>query len=154
MSRLWIDQRLPRIARAHNSWAAAVTTAAEEAGVDRRLVELINLRVSQINGCPACLNAHYTKALEVGETVQRIGVLPAWRHADLYSDQEKAALGLAESITLLPRVAEQDAAYARAAEVFSEDQLAVIEWVAVTINSFNRVSITSRHPVRPERSGA
>lgn len=148
MKRMYIDRRQPRLARAHNSWAAAVTAAADGAGLDRRLVELVNLRVSQINGCAACLDSHYLKALEAGETVQRISVLPAWRHVDLYSEQEKAAIGLAEVITELPGDDEHDAAYEIAAKAFDEDQLAVVEWVAVAINSFNRVSIASRHPVR------
>lgn len=153
MKRIYIDRRQPRIARAHNSWAAAVTAAADEAGLDRRLVELVNLRVSQINGCAACLNSHYVKALEAGETVQRISVLPAWRHVDLYSEQERAAIGLAEAITELPSDAEHDAAYAIAAQVFDENQLAIVEWIAVAINSFNRVSIASKHPVREQPTG-
>lgn len=151
MSRIFIDRQQPRITRAHNSWAAAVTAAADDAGLDRRLVELVNLRVSQINGCAACLNAHYARALEAGETVQRISVLPAWRHVDLYSDKEKAALGLAEAVTHIASDAEQDAAYDLATAVFDDDQLAIVEWVAVAINSFNRVSIMSRHPVRSSK---
>ncbi|HHV22714.1 MAG TPA: carboxymuconolactone decarboxylase family protein [Propionibacterium sp.] len=151
MSRLFIDQQQPRIMRAHNSWAAAITTSAETVGLDRKLVELVNMRVSQLNGCGICLDTHHRQAIAAGETEQRIAVLPAWRHVDLYSEEERAALGLAESITQLPDAATQDAAYAEAAEVFDEDQLAVISWVAIAINSFNRVSITSHHPVRPRK---
>lgn len=151
MSRLFIDRQQPRIMRAHNSWAAAITQAAEAAGLDRRLVELVNLRVSQINGCGVCLDTHHRKAIEAGETEQRIAVLPAWRHVGLYSPQERAALELAEAITQVSDHVTQDAAYAAAAEVFDDDQLAVVSWVAIAINSFNRVSITSHHPVSPRK---
>lgn len=151
MTRIFIDQQQPRIMRAHNSWAAAITQTAEAVGLGRRLVELVNLLVSQINGCGVCLDTHHRQAIAAGETEQRIAVLPAWRHVDLYSGQERAALGLAEAITGLPDPATQDAAYAAAADVFDDDQLAVVSWVAIAINSFNRVSITSHHPVRPRK---
>ncbi|WP_432560600.1 carboxymuconolactone decarboxylase family protein [Granulicoccus sp. GXG6511] len=154
MSRLFIDQQQPRIMRAHNSWAAAITASADAVGLDRKLVELVNLRVSQLNGCGICLDTHHRKAIEAGETERRIAVLPAWRHVDLYSEEERAALGLAEAITHLPDTETQDAAYAMAAAVFNDDQLAVVSWVAVAINSFNRVSITSHHPVRPRKEQA
>ncbi|MDO5682078.1 MAG: carboxymuconolactone decarboxylase family protein [Propionibacteriaceae bacterium] len=149
MSRIYIDAQMPRIMRAHNSWAAAITASAEEVGLDRKLVELVNLRVSQLNGCGICLDTHHRQAIAAGESEQRIAVLPAWRHVGLYSEVERAALGLAEAITGLPDQETQDVAYAEAAAVFNDDQLAVISWVAVAINSFNRVSITSHHPVRP-----
>lgn len=154
MTRIFIDQHQPRINRAHNSWAAAITQTATAVGLDRRLVELVNVRVSQINGCGVCLDTHHRQALAAGETEQRLAVLPAWRDVDLFSAAERAALGLAEAITHLPDPALHDAAYATAAEVFDDEQLSVLSWVAVAINSFNRVSITSQHPVRPreERS--
>lgn len=151
MTRVFIDQLQPRIMRAHNSWAAAITQTAAAIGLDRKLVELVNLRVSQINGCGVCLDTHHRQAIAAGETEQRIAVLPAWRDVDLYSAQERAALGLAEAITQLPDPAVHAAAQAEAAAVFDDEQLAAISWVAVAINSFNRVSITSRHPVRPRK---
>lgn len=152
MSRIFIDAQQPRINRAHNSWAAAITVAADAAGLERTLVELVNLRVSQLNGCAACLNSHYRKALEAGETVQRIAVLAAWRDAGLFSERERAALGLAEVIATLPDEQTTDRAFALAAENFTDNELGVLEWVAIAINSFNRVSIMSRHPVRPAAS--
>lgn len=146
--RIYIDREHRDAYKAAVRWAEATGVAAAETGLDRRLIELVNLRVSQINRCAACLNMHLKKALAEGETVQRIAVLPAWRHADLYSPAERAALGLAESLTNLPSEAEQDAAYAEASEVLTTDQLSAVSWVVVAINAFNRISIVSQHPVR------
>ncbi|MGC5411618.1 carboxymuconolactone decarboxylase family protein, partial [Streptomyces sp. DT225] len=79
--------------------AEAVRAVADEAGLDRRLVELINLRVSQLNGCAFCLDVHTRAALRAGESVQRLGVLAAWRDTGLFTERERAALALAESTT-------------------------------------------------------
>lgn len=129
--------------------AQAAREAAENANLDRRLVELVNLRVSQINGCAACLNSHSRAALRVGETTQRIAVLPAWREVDLYSDAERAALALAEALTALPNPRHLADDQAEAARVLTPDQLSAVTWVVIAINSFNRVSIASHHQVAP-----
>jgi AhpD family alkylhydroperoxidase len=149
--RIFIDKQTPKAYHALVQTSEAVRTAAAEAGLDRTLVELVNLRVSQINGCAYCLQVHTRAALRAGETPQRLGVLAAWRDTELFTDGERAALALAEATTAAADGAAQDAAYAAAREVLTEDQTAAIIWVAVTINAFNRVSIMSAHPVRPER---
>jgi AhpD family alkylhydroperoxidase len=149
--RIFIDKQTPKAYHALVQTSEAVRTAAAEAGLDRTLVELVNLRVSQINGCAYCLQVHTRAALRAGETPQRLGVLAAWRDTELFTDGERAALALAEATTAAADGAAQDAAYAAAREVLTEDQTAAVIWVAVTINAFNRVSIMSAHPVRPER---
>jgi AhpD family alkylhydroperoxidase len=132
--------------------AKAVTTAVEDAGLDPALVELVNIRVSQINGCAYCLHVHVRDALVGGETAQRLAVLPAWRDTTLFTAQERAALTLAESLTILPDARTQDQDYADAAEALTEEQLSAISWVTIAMSSFNRLSIVSRHPVRPQSS--
>ncbi|MFJ5228359.1 carboxymuconolactone decarboxylase family protein [Kitasatospora sp. NPDC088391] len=129
--------------------AEAVRVAAAEAGIERRLVELINLRVSQLNGCAYCLDVHTKAALKEGETVQRLGVLAAWRETGLYDERERAALALAEATTHPADATAQEAAYARARTVLGDEQISAVIWVAIAINAFNRVSILSKHPVRP-----
>lgn len=148
--RVWLDRQHPQIHKAQVAVAQAVRNAVGEAGLSRVLVELINLRVSQINGCVACLNAHTRDAVRAGETTQRIGVLSAWRDAGpLFSEQERAALTWAESLTTLPDPRQQDIDYAEASRHLNEEQLSAVGWVVVAINAFNRISIASRHPVRP-----
>ncbi|MEV6292973.1 carboxymuconolactone decarboxylase family protein [Streptomyces sp. NPDC051896] len=149
--RIFIDKRSPNAYHALVQTSEAVRTTAAEAGLDRTLVELVNLRVSQINGCAYCLHVHTRAALRAGDTPDRLGVLAAWRDTELFTPAERAALALAEATTAAADAAAQDAAYAAARDVLTDDQIAAVIWVAVTINAFNRVSIMSRHPVRPER---
>ncbi|MFE8950007.1 carboxymuconolactone decarboxylase family protein [Streptomyces sp. NPDC003233] len=149
--RIFIDKQSPKAYHALVQTSEAVRATAAEAGLDRTLVELINLRVSQINGCAYCLHVHTRAALRAGDTPDRLGVLAAWRETELFTPAERAALALAEATTAAADTAAQDAAYAAARDVLTDDQLAAVIWVAVTINAFNRVSIMSRHPVRPER---
>lgn len=112
-------------------------------------MELVNVRVSQINACPYCLDLHERAALEAGVTRQQLAVLTAWRRSPhLYSDHEQAALKLAEVVTSLPDEEITEREYAAARKYLSDDQMAIVIWAATTIGAFNRVSIMSKHPVR------
>ncbi|MFJ9770395.1 carboxymuconolactone decarboxylase family protein [Kitasatospora sp. NPDC101157] len=147
--RVFIDKQSPKAYQALLAAAEAAREVAAEAGLDRRLVELVNLRVSQINGCAYCLNVHTRAALRAGETTQRLGVLPAWRDAELFTARERAALALAEATTDPSDIVAQQAAYALARQALTEEEISAAIWVAIAINAFNRVSIMSKHPVRP-----
>jgi AhpD family alkylhydroperoxidase len=146
---LYLDKSNPAIYDLMVATAKGVSVAAAEAGLDRRLVELVNLRCSQINGCAFCLDLHTRRALAYGETTQRLGVLPTWREAGVFTEMERAALEVAEFVTELPEPEERIAAEYRAREILSDAEYAAVAWVAVAMNAFNRVSITSRHPVHP-----
>ncbi|GGZ28180.1 carboxymuconolactone decarboxylase family protein [Streptomyces poonensis] len=147
-SRIFIDKQSPDAYRALVRTSEAVRTTAADAGLDRTLVELVNLRVSQINGCAYCLDVHTRAALRAGETTRRLGALPAWRDTELFTPLERAALALAEATTTPSGTAAQESAYTAARDVLTDDQISAVIWVAVTINAFNRVSIMSGHPVR------
>lgn len=149
-SRVLIDKQSPEVYRAMIEVARAVRKAAQDAGLDRTLVELVNIRVSQINGCAYCLHVHVRDALRAGETAQRLAVLPAWRDTTLFSPREQAALTLAESLTALPDARSQDQDYADARAHLSPEELSVVSWIAISMNAFNRVSVVSRHRVLPE----
>ncbi|MFD8143756.1 carboxymuconolactone decarboxylase family protein [Streptomyces sp. NPDC059708] len=146
--RIYLDKQSPAAYRALVKTAEAVRATAAEAGLDRILVELVNLRVSQLNGCASCLDAHTRAALRAGETTRRLGVLAAWRDTELFTAPERAALALAEATTHPADALAQERAYAQAREVLDDDQISAVAWVAITINAFNRVSILSKHPVR------
>lgn len=145
--RLYIDKQSPSIFKALGATAAELRARAAEVGLPRTTLELVNLRVSQLNGCAYCLDRHSQLALKVGLTPQRIAVLPAWRDTELFSDTEQAALEIAEAVTLVADHHLPDADYARLRERLSDDQLSLLIWAAITINAFNRVSIMSRHDI-------
>ncbi|MFI9461306.1 carboxymuconolactone decarboxylase family protein [Streptomyces xiamenensis] len=151
--RVFIDKQSPKAFQSLVQVAEAVRTTASEAGLDRTTVELINIRVSQLNGCAYCLDIHTRAALRAGESPQRLGTLSAWRDTALFTPPERAALALAESTTDPANATAQASAYEAARQVLSDDQISAAIWVAVTINAFNRVSIMSKHPVAP-RPGA
>ncbi len=103
------DTSLPELPQLHRNvyrgairMAQAAGEAAHEAGVSREVVELINVRVSQINGCARCLSVHVPKALEVGVSAAKLHLLPTWREASVFTEFERAALEIAELTTLLP----------------------------------------------------
>ncbi|MGW2849140.1 carboxymuconolactone decarboxylase family protein [Streptomyces sp. NPDC001108] len=146
--RVYVDKQTPKAYQALVQTSEAVRASAAEAGLDRVLVELVNLRVSQLNGCAYCLDVHTRAALRAGETTQRLGVLAAWRDTEVFTARERAALALAEATTHPADAAAQETAYAAAREEFDDTGLSAIVWVAITINAFNRVSILSKHPVR------
>ncbi|MET7299182.1 carboxymuconolactone decarboxylase family protein [Embleya sp. NPDC005575] len=147
--RVFVDKQSPRAYKALAGTAEAVREVAAEAGLDRPLVELINIRVSQLNACAFCLDLHTRTALRAGETAQRLAVLPAWRDTALFSARERAALALAEATTHPADAGAQESAYAAARTALSDDEISAVIWVAITMNAFNRVSVMSKHPVRP-----
>ena len=147
-NRVYIDKQHPDAYRALTATAQTVKEAAAAAGLDRTLVELINLRVSQLNACAYCLDLHTRAALRAGETTRRLGVLAAWRDTDLFTPGERAALALAEATTHPADAGAQTAAYAEARSALSDEEISAVIWVALTMNAFNRVSIMSKHPVR------
>ncbi|WUI68510.1 N-acetyltransferase [Nocardia sp. NBC_00403] len=151
---VWIDKQTPDAFRALNTVASAVRAAGAAAGLDRRLIELINVRVSQINGCAFCLDVHHRAAIAAGATERELAVLPAWRRTELFTPLECATLALAELTTTLPDQPTMEREYAFARKHLSDDQVSTVIWVATTIGAFNRVSIMSMHPVRTRKERA
>jgi AhpD family alkylhydroperoxidase len=146
-ARIYLDKQSPSVFRALTGTARELRARAAEAGIDRSVLELVNVRVSQINRCAYCLDRHTRIALDGGETPQRLAVLPAWRETTLFSSLEQAALEIAEAVTLVADAHLDDEAYTLVREHLSDNQLSLLTWAAITINAFNRVSILSGHPV-------
>jgi AhpD family alkylhydroperoxidase len=118
--------------------------------VDRKLLHLVKLRASQINGCAYCLDMHANEAHRDGETVQRIAVLDGWRESPAFDEKERAALGWAEAITRISEGHAPAAAFEALRRQFSEGEIAYLTLAAVMINAWNRIAIASRthHKVR------
>ncbi len=116
------------------------------AGIDVGLIELINTRVSQINGRHTCLSIHVPAARKAGVERLKLDVLAAWRESHIFDDRERAAPLIAESLTNLDVPVDRDEIAAEAARHLSTEQIAAVEWIATMINAFNRISIASNHP--------
>jgi AhpD family alkylhydroperoxidase len=112
-------------------------------GLEPSLVELVKIRVSQVNGCAFCLDMHTQDARAAGETEQRIYALSAWRETPFFTDRERAALTWAEAVTKIAGGV-PDAVFAEARQQFSEKELADLTWAVVAINGWNRVAISFR----------
>lgn len=119
------------------------------AGIAEGFSHLLRLRASQINGCAFCIRLHARDALQSGEPADRLAVLPAWRETVYFTAQERAALALVEAVTLVAEGQVEEAVYAEAAAQLSAAQIAALQWLAVVINSWNRIAICSRYPVGP-----
>ncbi|GFZ75942.1 hypothetical protein GCM10010978_16980 [Compostibacillus humi] len=110
--------------------------------IDKKLRELIKIRVSQINGCSYCLNMHTKAAKKLKATDEEINQLAAWKESDLYSPKEKAALELAENVTLIAENGVSDELYDRVREHYSEKEYVDLIMIINQINMWNRLSIS------------
>ncbi|MFF0990200.1 carboxymuconolactone decarboxylase family protein [Kocuria nitroreducens] len=145
----YLDKADPRSWRALNGLSRKVADAAEDSGLSRALVELLSVRVSQLNGCAYCLDLHTGYAVEAGVSAQKLAVLAAWRETELFDDLERAALAIGEAVALLPDEETRLAELAVARAELTDEQYSALQWTAVAISAFNRVSVLSRHRVRP-----
>jgi AhpD family alkylhydroperoxidase len=120
----------------------ALNRIIESSGLEEKLLYLVEIRVSQINGCGFCIDMHTKDARLAGETEQRIYLLNAWREAPLYSDRERAALAWAEAVTLLEKGEVPDEVYEQARKHFDDQQLMKLTLQVVAINGWNRFCIS------------
>jgi AhpD family alkylhydroperoxidase len=120
----------------------------QKCGLDRRLVVLVQMRVSQINGCAYCLHMHSADALKEGEDPKRLFLLDAWRESKLYTPRERAALAWTEALTNIAQTHAPDADYAELKARFNDQEIADLTLLAASINSWNRMAIglRSEHP--------
>jgi AhpD family alkylhydroperoxidase len=112
--------------------------------LDHKLLALLDMRVSQINGCAYCLDMHYKDAIHLGETEQRLYSLPAWRETPYYTDKERAVLAFAEAVTLLPNSEVSDEVFNELAKFYSKAEIADLTLAVGMINTWNRVNKTFR----------
>jgi AhpD family alkylhydroperoxidase len=116
-----------------------------QSGLPKVLVDLVYLRVSQINGCAYCIDMHSRDLLKEGVTIDKLVLVPAWREAEtLFSAAERAALAWAETVTRVETSGVPDAEYEAAASVFDEKQLADLTIAIGLMNAYNRMAISFR----------
>lgn len=125
--------------KAMKSWMAA--SLAAKAELEPGLVDLVNIRASQINGCANCLNLHTSEARERGESEQRLHLLAAWREAPCFTERERAALGWTEALTRLADGAPPAEAYEALKAQFSEAEQVALTLTVNVINGWNRLAV-------------
>lgn len=138
-----LSKQHPALYKMTIDFDAAVHEAVKEAGIDPKLAELVKIRVSQLNGCAFCLRMHTRDALALGESADRLAVIAAWWESQYFTDVEQAALALAEDVTGLPRDGQTD----RYDAILNDEQRSVISWLAIVMNTWNRIAIQSHYPV-------
>jgi AhpD family alkylhydroperoxidase len=126
----------------------AGSQVARSAGVPIDTLELMALRVSQINGCAVCVDMHTKDAIERGETSLRLNLVVAWREATVFTEAERAALALAEEGTRLADAAPgvSDEVWANAAKHYNEEQLAALIATIASMNTWNRLNVITQQP--------
>jgi AhpD family alkylhydroperoxidase len=127
----------PAVMKAMSGLQAAV----EQSGLEHSLVNLLEMRASQINGCAYCLDMHSKEALAQGESEQRLFLLDAWRETPLYSKRERAALLWCETLTRIAERGAPDDVYEDVRKEFSDEEMVGLTLAIVAINSWNRIMI-------------
>ena len=120
----------------------------EAVGLETRLVELVKIRASQINGCANCLHMHTADTRAAGESEERIYLLDAWRESSMYSERERAALAWTEALTKLYETHAPDADYEGLKPHFSDAEIVHLTVLIGAINTWNRIAVGfhAQHP--------
>lgn len=112
--------------------------------ISKTIKELIKIRASQINNCAYCLAMHTKDALKYGESAERIFILSAWHEAEsFFTEEEKVVLKMTEEITQITQNGLSEETYQRAVKVYSEKQISEIIMAIITINSWNRIAVST-----------
>jgi AhpD family alkylhydroperoxidase len=127
----------------------ALEEAVQKSGLERRLIHLIKLRASIINGCAFCVDMHVKEARHDGLSEQWINLMSVWRESPVYDARERAVLGWVDAVTNIAQTGAPDAAYEALKAHFSEDEMVKITVGIGAINTWNRLAIgfRSQHPV-------
>jgi AhpD family alkylhydroperoxidase len=120
-----------------------------QSGLEESLMELVEIRASQINGCARCLHMHTAAARKRGESEERLYLLDAWRESPLYNERERAALAWTEALTLVAQTRAPDDVYQALQAQFTEQEQVLLTLLIVAINGWNRIQVGFRavHPV-------
>jgi AhpD family alkylhydroperoxidase len=143
-----VSKQHPHLYRLAIDMASRAEAAGLQAGLSAGLLELLKIRVSQLNGCAFCLRQHTHDALAAGESTDRLAVLSAWRETAYFTEVERAALTLSERVTDIG----SDASHHITEDTvrpLTDEQVSSVAWLAIALNTFNRIAITSHYEVAP-----
>ena len=142
--RLDFDAHAADFARAMAHLDHAATKQLDKVEFDQLLRELVRIRASQINGCAYCIDMHTKDARAEGESEHRLYALSAWRETTFFTDRERAALAFTEAVTLLADEHVPTDAYEAVAGHFTDDEVAALISLIVTINAWNAIGVSTR----------
>jgi AhpD family alkylhydroperoxidase len=128
----------------YNAMYALSIAVRKSSKLERSLIELVDIRASQLNGCAYCIDMHTIEARAGGESEQRLYALNAWRETPFFTDRERAALAWTEVVTLISENHIPDEAYEQAKKFFSEEELVNLTLAIVAINGWNRLLVAFR----------
>lgn len=141
-----MEQRINAMGKGQGALKAVFGLSAylAKSSVEKHLLQLVEYRVSQINGCAYCLDMHSKDLRAGGENEQRIYTVAAWRETPFFTSRERAALSWAEAVTVLGKDHVSDEVYQEARKEFSEEELIDLTLAVATINMWNRLNIAFR----------
>lgn len=144
--------RLPFYSLAPKSLQAmiALSKSVSQGSLGERLVELVNLRVSQLNGCGVCVDMHWRVLLKGGAEPRHLNAVAGWREAPFFSARERAALAWADALNALPQRDTTDEVYSELREHFSENEIAELSYGIAAIRGWNVLNISLRNQI-PEQ---
>ena len=145
MSRVNLGKAAPGVYKLVVELDKATSALASGSGFEPGFLDLLKFRASQVNGCAFCLRLHGRDSLSARESADRLNVLAAWRESGYFTGRERAALALVEAVTTIADGQVPDHVYEIANELLSAAEIAAVEWIAITINVWNRVAIASRY---------
>ncbi|CAN0605792.1 unnamed protein product [Ectocarpus sp. 12 AP-2014] len=117
--------------------------------IPERLRALIEVRISQINGCAYCIDLHTMQARKAGETTQRLDCLTVWEEVPFFEPDEKAALAWAEAVTKITENGAPTALYEALFDHFTDAQIVDLTWIIAQMNTWNRLAISFAHRPAP-----
>jgi len=116
----------------------------KDLGIEPKLKALVEIRISQINGCAFCVDQHSMEARSAGESQQRLDSLVVWDESPFFTDRERVALDWAESVTLCAESGVPDEVYLEARNIFSEQELVDLTYLIINMNGLNRIGVSFR----------
>ncbi|WP_296953011.1 carboxymuconolactone decarboxylase family protein [uncultured Massilia sp.] len=125
----------------------ALSHAAKQSSLGPRLVELVNLRVSQVNGCGVCVDMHWRDLVGQGVDPRHLNSIAAWRESPFFDARERAALAWADAVNALPGRDDTDAAWPALREHFSETEIAELGYAIAVIRGWNVINLSLRNPI-------
>ena len=144
--------RLPFFSLAPKTLHAMInlSKSVSQSSIGERLIELINLRVSQVNGCGFCVDMHWRSLLKQGADPRHLNAISGWREAPFFSPRERAALGWADAVNALPQRDDTDAAYVELREHLNETEIVELSYAIAAIRGWNVLNLSLRNQI-PEQ---
>ncbi|MGO4377913.1 carboxymuconolactone decarboxylase family protein [Pseudoduganella sp. RAF53_2] len=141
--------RIPFFTLAQNQMKnmIALSMSVKSGVLGHRLIELINLRVSQINGCGVCIDMHWRDLIKQGADPRHLNSIAGWRESPFFDDRERAALGWAEAVNALPQKDDIDAAFRELKEHFNDEEIAQMGYAISVIRGWNSLNLSLRNQI-------